>query len=258
MQATVVERAAEAEDRARVYRFLAQAFAYPDAAGLRTLLEEDLPPAARAAEVFGEEIAAALSAAGHRLAHAEARTVAENFERIFTHVMSVDWPPYETAYTSKGVFQQANDLADIAGFCAAYGVEVSDTANEPPDHVSVELEFMHLLACKEAHALRNHTVEQADACREDARRFLGAHLARWVPEFSRRLRRGAAGTVYADFAEMCEAFVAQEVARLSAEVEPVDGAVWVEPPVSEGCVVPVETDAAGIEPRDDGSGGANA
>lgn len=224
------ERATTADARAALYRFLSQALSYPDPAALSTLLDQDLPLAADAAEVLGEDVAAPLAAIGHRLAHAAPDQVARDFERIFTHVLSVDWPPYETAYTSKGIFQQANDLADIAGFYAAYGTEVSEDARERPDHIAIEMELMHLLACKEAFALRNHTTERADACREDARRFLEDHLGRWAPEFARRLARGAAGSPYGDVAELCAAFLAGEVEAFGVSPEPVDGAVAIVEP----------------------------
>lgn len=246
------DRVSRTDARAALYRLLSQAFAYPDERGLTTLIEEDLPAASAAAEAFGDDVAEPLAAVGHRLAHAGPERIAEDYERVFTHVVSSDWPPYETAYTSKGIFQQANDLADIAGFYAAYGVEISDEERERPDHLSVELELMYLLAFKEAYALRHHTRERADACLEDQRRFFEDHLGRWAPELARRLARGAGDSPYADLAEVCGAFMEAEAAFLGVDPDPVDGSVEVVEPDGLECGVACGAMAA------EGSGGADA
>lgn len=211
---TVPEAIVIAQARGAIYRLLAQGLSYPDADSLSTLLEDDLPLACRALDALGEGLALPLVAFGHRAAHSDPDALALDFERIFTHVHSVDCPPYETSYISKGLFQQTNDLADIAAFYAAYGMGLSDDAHERQDHISVEFEFMHLLAIKQAYALERHTVEHAEACWEDQRRFFEEHLGRWGPEFARRLLRVAASSPYVELAELAGVFLADEAARL--------------------------------------------
>lgn len=235
MTSKTSDRMATAEARAVVYRLLARGFAYPDPDALAGLLEEDLPLAADAAETLGDDVAEPVAAMGHRLAHSDPAAVAQDYERTFTHVVSVDWPPYETAYTSRGIFQQANDLADVAAFYAAYGVEVSEDAGERADHVAVEMEFMHLLTFKEAHALRHHTKARADGCRRDQRRFLETHLGRWAPDFARRLARGMPGSPYSDLAEACVAFLERELALLNVTPDAAGDVVEDFAPVSDEC-----------------------
>lgn len=237
MQMTQTDgRATLAEARASIYRLLSHALVYPDATVVGALLDDDLPLAEAASDLLGEDVATPLLAIGHRMAHRDPEEIARQYERVFTHGVSVDWPPYETAYTSKGIFQQANDLADIAGFYAAYGVRLSEEAHERPDHIGVELEFMHLLTFKEAYALQHHGEARADECRADQRRFFEEHLGRWGTEFAVRLARGNSGTLYADVADLCAALLAAEKRALEVDPTPVDGTVDTGPPPSAGGV----------------------
>ncbi|MBM3875204.1 MAG: hypothetical protein FJ386_00575 [Verrucomicrobia bacterium] len=87
---------------------------------------------------------------------------------------------------------QPHRLADLAAFYRAFGLEVGDDASERQDHVSIELEFMSVLAVKEALALEHQLDEERSVCREAQRDFLREHLGRWAPAFGRRLQ-GAVG-----------------------------------------------------------------
>ena len=215
--ATVSEEVVIAQARGAIYRLLSQGLSYPDADGLSELLETDLPLACHMVGALDEDLALPLVAFGHRVAHSDAEAIALDFERIFTHVHSVDCPPYETSYISKGLFQQTNDLADIAAFYAAYGMSLSDEAHERHDHITVECEFMHVLAIKQSYALEHDSPEHSEGCWQDQRRFFEEHLGRWGPEFARRLLRLAAGSPYVDLAELASAFLAKEAERLVVE-----------------------------------------
>src|SRR3989304_5935155 len=61
-------------------------------------------------------------------------------------------PPYETEYGRRHGVGQAQGLADIAAFYNAFGLTTS-AGGERVDHVSAELEFLAVLAPKEALAL---------------------------------------------------------------------------------------------------------
>ena len=58
--------------------------------------------------------------------------------------------PYETEYMAEKVSRKPFELADIAGFYAAFGFDVNEeTRNkEALDHISIELEFMAILSWK--------------------------------------------------------------------------------------------------------------
>lgn len=94
---------------------------------------------------------------------------------------------YETEYGLPNEFRQSQELADISGFYRAFGFQVGGSRRERPDHLAMELEFMHLLALKEAHATSLGNREHAAITQEAQRGFLQDHLGRWVMLFSASL-----------------------------------------------------------------------
>lgn len=155
---------------------------------------------------------------------------------LFGPNLTPDCPPYETQFRETHIFQQAQMLADIAGFYKAFGLDVSENAHERADHLSVELEFMGTLCLKEWHALASGREGNAEVCRDAQKKFLGDHLGVWAGAFAEGLAGRAAGTPYAGVAGELNAFVRDECARLGAV--PSSSAVYhgaPEPDTEEGC-----------------------
>lgn len=129
---------------------------------------------------------------------------------------------YETELGLPHEFRQSQELADIAGFYRAFGLNVGGTVRERPDHLATELEFMYLLTLKEAYAQSNSMPEQAEICVDAQRKFLQDHLARWIGPFCRSLERSVDERLGADelhspyvsLARLAEAFVSAEADRL--------------------------------------------
>lgn len=92
--------------------------------------------------------------------------------------------PYENAYRRDFL---AHDLVSgLAVFYKNNGAKCDEI--KAPDHISVELEFMHYLCYQEGVA----ALEKADIWRETQQRFFSDHLLLWVPSFSAILIREAA------------------------------------------------------------------
>jgi len=150
-------------------------------------------------------------------------------------------PLYESVYRGAHEFQWVETLADVSGFYRAFGWEVVE---ERPDHLSAELEFMHVLALTEvrarAEAERGASREHLEITREAERAFLRDHLAVWVPAFARAVRRRAvevgvpAAGFYGRMSTWLERFLQSECARLdvtpqAAALSPAWGEVEDEP-----------------------------
>ncbi len=159
-------------------------------AGARYIAED---PGSRPAELApGEDpperldlapIVAALRAPRQRLV--------DDHTRVFGLVVSKECPPYEVQYCPQtfAVFR-SQQMADIAGFYRAFGVETGRDVPERVDHIASELEFLAWLVAKERHALGREGEEwreRAAICRDAQRDFLAEHLAWWVPTFARAL-----------------------------------------------------------------------
>lgn len=133
---------------------------------------------------------------------------------------------YETELGLPHEFRQSQELADIAGFYHAFGFRVGAAVRERPDHLAAELEFMYVLALKEAYALENSIFEMVEICQDAERKFLQDHLARWTPQFCKSLQHSTADRLgeeglqspYILLAQLLERFIASETSRLGLEV----------------------------------------
>jgi TorA maturation chaperone TorD len=111
--------------------------------------------------------------------------------RVFSNVITLDCPPYETLFGNDHVFGQAHVMGDIAGYYKAFGVELSRDIHERLDHLSVELEFMHFLAYKESYARCHDGEDKTQIVIDAEKKFLKDHIGRWIPIFCRMLVRKA-------------------------------------------------------------------
>lgn len=122
------------------------------------------------------------------------KTLIAKYDELFGLLLSRDCPPYETEYCPQTFsVYRSNQLADIAGFYSAFGVEPSRTSPERADHIVLELEFMSWLILKETRASEISGEDSANAqvCREAQQRFLTDHLLWWAPALGFAIRKKA-------------------------------------------------------------------
>lgn len=171
------------------------------------------------------------------------------YDRIFGLVVAKECPPYETEYYPAGeTFQRSQQLADIAGFYLAFGLQPSSSSPERPDHLALELEFMAHLLMKARLAISGEDrpgigsdgnasgpEERAMICEDAAHKFFQDHLAWWVPAFAKGLAHKAGGGIYATLARTLAAWIPIERARMSipSPRHPVQ-AVLIERPEEQG------------------------
>jgi TorA maturation chaperone TorD len=222
-----VERALE---RSVVYRLFSVALRPPDE-GLATLDGAQWETVLQAARGAGDEAAAAVEAARQAFAGVSADTLASEYDWLFGHRVGGDCPLYEAQYAAGGIFPQAQRLADIAGFYRAFGLDADDAVGERPDHISLELEFMHVLAYREAYARRHHGPDEVALLLDAQRAFVRDHLSRWVPALGRSLVKTADGP-YTSLAAALAAWMVAELRALGCD--PPDDPDSIPPPNPEG------------------------
>ncbi len=206
---------AEALDRALArtdaYRVLAAAFRDPDEPGADDQLE--LRVLRSAARRLDAAVAPATWAAIRQIERRAAR--AEEHRAIFGHVVAHGCPPYETEFGRRHVFGQSQELGDIRGFYEAFGVRPR-TGGERPDHIACELEFLALLAIKEAVAIAGEDDERVELGRSATRAFLQDHPGRWVRALAARIEQRAPGSGYAAAAAVTATLLAEHALTLGA------------------------------------------
>lgn len=207
--------------RSQCYRLLALLYRYPEAEDLEAIRALGGSLAREAATTMAPAVRAALEELAGARAGAGLAEAQEAYVRAFGHVTLPDCPLYETACGIGDPFAQAQALADLAGFFRAFGLDMRSGAGERADHLSVELEFMHYLAYREAFARAHHGPREVETIRDGERCFLECHLGRWAPVVARALEAradgwlGAAGRLLGAFLEAeCAAFAARPAALL--------------------------------------------
>ncbi len=164
------------------------------------------------------------------------------YDRVFGLVVPKECPPYETEYyPSPETFARSQQMADIAGFYRAFGIEPARSSPERPDHLALELEFMAFVLMKEREALATvddpEADERAKTCDRAQRDFFRDHLAWWVPTFAAGLRRKAGGGYHDALAEALAAWVPDECRRLEigAVLRPSRPELIEQPEEQSGC-----------------------
>jgi TorA maturation chaperone TorD len=165
------------------------------------------------------------------------------YERAFGLLATSPHPPYETEYLpEKFAFQRAQQLADVAGFYRAFGLQLSPEYPERPDHIVVELEFMAFLIGMERKAAEGSLAEKNGriaVCCEAQRRFLQEHLVWWLPTFAKLLVHEHPGCFYAAVGRFLAALVPAERTLLNVPPwkRPIEPARSLRPEECAGCLV---------------------
>ncbi len=210
--------------RSGMYQFLSVAFFYPEEELFSLIQEETFAENAtgwvhRLFECGGNQSLRRFENLASSLESFSLEDLQVEYQRIFGHTISKEYPPYETEYGKAHIFQSSQDMADIAGFYRAFGLEPSEELKERLDHISIELEFMHFLIYKEAYALEYHGLENSQICREAQRNFLKEHLGRWAPFFVRLLSKKVGKGFYKELTALTEGFLAFETQFLEVTPE---------------------------------------
>lgn len=225
--------------RAQVYRLLAHAFFQPDSPlnEIRRngrLLSEGR--AALAALPATRSLLRLLGSVEEGFRATSRRELSRRYVALISHGGEGASLPYETEYTSPHAFQKQAQLADIAGFYRAFGLQWETQGHERPDHLSLELEFMYYLALKQAHALAHGAEDGVAVCVDAQEAFLRDHLGRWPEAFRRALATRAPDALYARLAHVIESWVAWDCRRQGVKPSLVAVAtVSPEPPEVGGC-----------------------
>lgn len=215
--------------RRAIYRYAALAFADPLAGTFPRLADERAQECVEAACELLREVPAAVAATlalgelpierltpGTLISRLpdEAHELNSQYERTFGLLVTCACPPYETEYIDgKLSFQRAQNLADVAGFYRAFGMELGSYPDRP-DHIALELEFLSLLIDLEE---RSRTEAQFHVCRIAQTDFVRSHLAWWVPTFARLLMKETAAGFHAAAGQLLCAFLPAERALLGIE-----------------------------------------
>ncbi len=126
------------------------------------------------------------------------------FTRLFRGVSRFNSPPppYESVYSDNGVLYGASTGRIVEKY-RRFHLNARD--NEPPDHISLELDFMRFLCENESLAWKTQKEGQDLLKEEDA--FIAEHLIKWVPSLCDNIRKFDTTGIYAGLADITEGWL---------------------------------------------------
>jgi len=171
------------------------------------------------------ELSETFKALQEELQNAEVEKLMQGYRDTFGGAtVAMDCPPYEMYFSGSHIWQQTQDLSDISGFYKAYGIEIEEdkASSRRWDHIAVELEFLHFLTYKLAYAIENHGSEEQESCLSAKKKFLNAHIGRWIHAFSRSVFKKSPEAFYRQAAKLANSFVHIEMKKLNVDAEEID------------------------------------
>jgi TorA maturation chaperone TorD len=96
----------------------------------------------------------------------------------------VPCPPYGSLFTADDDGKRLEEMLAIKTFYQDSGIDVSETFDDLPDHICVELEFMQVLCFREHDAMTQGDHELAEAVRAEQAQFLDRFLLPFAERLS--------------------------------------------------------------------------
>jgi DMSO reductase family type II enzyme chaperone len=204
--------------RSRAYAAFVEMFEYPDAEYFEAVRSRTLAQALR--EVLRNVDPSLVEGAGadwEALSNAGdgEDDLAVEFTRLFD--VGASGPPcplYGGLYGGA----RMKTMEEAVRFYNHFGLTLSESPRELPDHLTTELEFLHFLAFREAQALEQG--EDPGAYRRAQRDFLARHPGRWIPRMRAKMERENPMPFFLELVRQLESFLLFDGAHLVAVAGP--------------------------------------
>lgn len=127
--------------------------------------------------------------------------------RLFVGPFELAAPPYGSVYLERSGRLMGDSTLVAQNLYREAGL--TQEIKEAPDHIALELEFLHYLCLMEAEAVAKNLAEQVGEWAGREAEFMGRLLRPWVPAFCDKIRRGTENGFYLALADCLENFVAE-------------------------------------------------
>lgn len=135
--------------------------------------------------------------------------------RLFVGPGHIQCPPYEAVYRKDRPLLQKGLVmgpatTDVRRRYTEAKLAMSKKFTDLPDHIAVEMEFMHFLCGQESKFTEQGNPQESAKMRRMQQEFLNEHLTRWVNDFADCVSRSTNSPFYKAAANLLKAFVQNE------------------------------------------------
>ncbi len=198
--------------RSDIYRLLAACFCLPEK---ETFLKEDvfdnlshaLERVCPAAQAFAGKMKNAVSAASEEDLRVE-------YAKLFVGPQGVLAPPYGSVYLEKEHTVMGSSTIEVRKAYEREGLLVDQESHELPDHISVELEFVHYLISRELEALEAGKRKEAIDYIQKQMVFLRAFVIPWAPSLCADITAKSESEYFASLAGCLHSLLQQSESQL--------------------------------------------
>ena len=134
-----------------------------------------------------------------------------DYARLFVGPYTLAAPPYGSVYLEGKRLVMGNSTVDAQKRYRKAGLNIAEEFKEAPDHITVELEFMHFLIFKEIEAASNSNIEAFGNYLREQQSFLEDHLGAWQSEFTDNVIANSDTEFYKVLAKTTNIFVKQDL-----------------------------------------------
>ena len=135
--------------------------------------------------------------------------------RLFVGPGRVSCPPYESVYREDRPIMERGlvmgpSTADARRRYAEADLVLPKNFTDLPDHIAVEMEFMHFLCGEELKSIEHGNLQESARIRKMEQEFLKEHLELWVERFADCVLKSTNTSFYSSAAGLLKAFVKNE------------------------------------------------
>ncbi len=142
-------------------------------------------------------------------------TLKVDYARLFVGPYGLPAAPYGSVYLEEGRKIMGDSTIDARRMYMEAGVDIAAACKDAPDHIAVELEFLHLLSFREVEAMRRGDMNDAALMIGEQAAFLARHLGLWVEPFARSVEKAAETAFYRSLGEATRIFVLEDQDRIA-------------------------------------------
>jgi|GEM_PF-2864157 len=216
------------KDRAQLYHFLELAFAHPGEDGHAYFSEESterdfqrqfkaIGQAGGSLELHGATAAGQFFAGIRRMSFEDAE--AAHISLFTNNYPHLPCPPYGSLFTTVDSDKRLAEMLAIKEFYQSHGVDMSETFDDLPDHLCVELEFLQLLCFREGEALDRSDAELLAGVRAAEAEFLDRFLLKFTDSLAEVAIKLVPENPYSHLLDAARCFVHVHRAQLETDSE---------------------------------------
>lgn len=137
-----------------------------------------------------------------------------DYAKLFIGPFMALAPPYGSIYLEDKRRLMGDSTVDVRQHYLSLGLDLSVDFKEAPDHITAELEFMHVLINQAEGAIEDLDGQLLSENIHHQQIFLEKHLGAWITAFADKMAEHANTDYYRNLATLTRIFITEDMVAL--------------------------------------------